>query len=104
MFPLLFRVGPVLIAQVAFMIAGTAQLLVRNFLPCYGYTFIELSLQLFLIEMIVVFRLINRNKQLRLRYISKVVFGTEQDYRKRIWWNSFCFGSVVVGLAYWMVR
>jgi len=103
MFPFLFRIGPIFIPQIVFMVIGISQVLIKDFLPCYGYTFVELSLQLFLIEMVIVLRLINKNKDLRKKYISNLVFGTRKYYCQRMVWNTFSIGFIIISLAYWMI-
>lgn len=104
MFPFLFRIGPVFIAEIIFASIGASELIIGELLPCYGYTFVELSLQLFLIETIVVLRLITKNKDLRVKYISNVVFGTKDNYLAKQVWNGLCIGAVIMGLLYWMVK
>ena len=104
MFPFLFRIGPIFIAEMIFVSIGVSELLIYELLPCYGYTFVELSLQLFLIETIVVLRMITKNKELRVKYISNVVFGTKDNYLKRQIWNGICIGAVIMGLLYWMIK
>lgn len=104
MFLFLFRIGPIFIVEIVFASIGVSERLIYDLFPCTGYTFVELSLQLFLIETIIVLRLIAKNKELRVKYISNLVFGTKNNYLVRQGWNTICIGSVIIGLLYWLIK
>jgi hypothetical protein len=104
MFPYIFRIGPMLIAELIFLAFGASALITNKIYPCIGYTFIELSMQLFLLEVTIALRLIKKSKELRVKYVAALVFGRKKSLLLRTAWNSFFIVGIVLGLTFWMIK